>query len=561
MAVVGGASGRRAVPGLLAPPRSPTGALLAALMLVGSLLPSLLPRATSGQVLVSSLAVVTGYALGATTGALARLVVRDRWPVPALRRQLGALAWLLAGVVALVAVVLSPRRMGWIGEQAAAIGASTGAPSWPLVIVGTALAAFVLLVVARALRAGGRGLGRLVVRAMPAHRTAAAWLGGLAMAAVVVLVVAGAYLATARVFTSIDQQTAGQSPPTSSDRSGGPGSLVPFDSLGAEGRTWVSSGPTREQIAAFRPANAGAPEPIRVFAGLESAPTPQQRARLVVEELRRTKAFEREAVVVITTTGNGFIDPVAADALEYVLGGDVASAGMQYSVLPSWLSFLVDKGGSQEAGVVLLREVRAAIDALPETARPRLYVYGESLGAFGSLAAFDGLSPEQAAQQVDGGLWVGPPSTSATWGQWTATATGGPAWAPTTAPLGPLRFAADTAGIEAPWPYGLGPAGYRPTHLLVVQHATDPVVWFDPTLAFARPAWLDDPRGPGVPSQARWWPVLFVEQVAMDLAPAGSAPRGAGHDYGEEVPAAWVSVLAPEDWTAADTERLTQAVG
>ena len=36
MAVVGGASGRRAVPGLLAPPRSPTGALLAALMLVGT---------------------------------------------------------------------------------------------------------------------------------------------------------------------------------------------------------------------------------------------------------------------------------------------------------------------------------------------------------------------------------------------------------------------------------------------------------------------------------------------------------------------------------------------
>ena len=49
--------------------------------------------------------------------------------------------------------------------------------------------------------------------------------------------------------------------------------------------------------------------------------------------------------------------------------------------------------------------------------------------------------------------------------------------------------------------------------------------------------------------------------VITATAPAGSAPRGAGHDYGEEVPAAWVAVLQPEDWTAADTARLTQAVG
>ena len=41
------------------------------------------------------------------------------------------------------------------------------------------------------------------------------------------------------------------SPPTSSLRSGGPDSLVTWESLGKEGRRFVSTGPTTEDITEF----------------------------------------------------------------------------------------------------------------------------------------------------------------------------------------------------------------------------------------------------------------------------------------------------------------------
>jgi uncharacterized membrane protein len=41
---------------------------------------------------------------------------------------------------------------------------------------------------------------------------------------------------------------------------------------------------------------------------LKSAETPQARAGLHLAELKRTGAFDREVLVVATTTGTGFLD-------------------------------------------------------------------------------------------------------------------------------------------------------------------------------------------------------------------------------------------------------------
>ena len=100
----------------------------------------------------------------------------------------------------------------------------------------------------------------------------------------------------------------------------------------------------------------------------------QDRADLVVRELQRTGAFDRKALVVVTTTGTGWVDPASVDALEYVLGGDTAIAAMQYSYLPSWISFLADKSKAQEAGVALFRGVYDAWSKLPADHRPQLYM-------------------------------------------------------------------------------------------------------------------------------------------------------------------------------------------
>ena len=70
-------------------------------------------------------------------------------------------------------------------------------------------------------------------------------------------------------------------------RSGSPASLVPWETLGKEGRRFVAAGrdPAQLGAAAGRPAC----EPVRAYVGLESAPDPQARADLAVAELDRDR--------------------------------------------------------------------------------------------------------------------------------------------------------------------------------------------------------------------------------------------------------------------------------
>ncbi len=56
-------------------------------------------------------------------------------------------------------------------------------------------------------------------------------------------------------------------------------------SLGNQGRSFVAGGPTITKLQQFNAATAR--QPIRVYAGLESAPTARARAALAVRELER----------------------------------------------------------------------------------------------------------------------------------------------------------------------------------------------------------------------------------------------------------------------------------
>ena len=69
----------------------------------------------------------------------------------------------------------------------------------------------------------------------------------------------------------------GVSPPASALRSGSPSSLVSWDSLGRQGRAFVAGGPSVAEIE--RLTGRPAAEPIRVYAGLASAPTLPGEAR------------------------------------------------------------------------------------------------------------------------------------------------------------------------------------------------------------------------------------------------------------------------------------------
>ncbi|MFS2185008.1 alpha/beta-hydrolase N-terminal domain-containing protein, partial [Kosakonia cowanii] len=69
--------------------------------------------------------------------------------------------------------------------------------------------------------------------------------------------------------------------PSDALKTGSSASLMTWESLGRRGREFVAGGPEAQEISAFthRPAK----EPLRVYAGLNSAATPEERAALALE--------------------------------------------------------------------------------------------------------------------------------------------------------------------------------------------------------------------------------------------------------------------------------------
>src|SRR6266540_2982148 len=161
-------------------------------------------------------------------------------------------------------------------------------------------------------------------------------------------------------------------------------------------RTWVSQGLV-SGIAAAIGYGTGVVlgwltrKLVRVYAGLASAPSLADRATLAVRELVRTGAFSRKVLCVVFTTGTGWVDPRAASSLEYMYNGDSALVGMQYSTLPSWISFAVEREKSTAAARELFNRVYAQWSTLPPGQRPKLLVFGESLGSYGGEGAFSGI--------------------------------------------------------------------------------------------------------------------------------------------------------------------------
>ena len=149
-------------------------------------------------------------------------------------------------------------------------------------------------------------------------------------------------------------------------------------------------------------------EPIRIYGGLASADGAGAQAALAVRDLERTGGFQRKNLLVVTTTGSGWVDPALVDTFEYLSGGDCATVAIQYSYLPSWISYLVDQSKALAAGRALFDAVYGVWAKLPQGDRPKLYVAGESLGSFGGEAAFTG--ENDLANRTSGALFAGPPN-------------------------------------------------------------------------------------------------------------------------------------------------------
>ncbi len=261
----------------------------------------------------------------------------------------------------------------------------------------------------------------------------------------------------------------------------------------------------------------------------------------------------RKALLVVTTTGSGWVEPSAATSFEYLNGGDSAIVAMQYSHLPSWLAFLVDQRRAREAGRDLFDAVYDHWSSLPVDDRPRLYVFGESLGSFGGEAAFSG--EVDLANRTSGALFVGPPSFNPLYRDFVDGRTPGSREVEPVFHDGRIIRFANRARESIP------PAGqpWDRTRVVYLQHASDPVTWWSPDLLLRRPDWLEERRGSDVSDSMRWVPLVTFWQVTADLALGFSNPPGHGHNFSGEHVDAWNAILQPS--RAGPTPMAREASG
>jgi uncharacterized membrane protein len=244
----------------------------------------------------------------------------------------------------------------------------------------------------------------------------------------------------------------------------------------------------------------------------------------------------------VTSTGSGWVNAASADTFEYLNGGDSAIVSMQYSYLPSWLSYLVDQTKAREAGRALFDAVYNRWSKLPTDARPRLFVSGESLGTFGGETAFSG--EYDLRNRTSGAVLAGPPNFNTLFSDFRQNRdAGSPEIQPVYKDGRTVRFTNDaTTGIPPQGPPWDG------TRVAYLMHASDPIVWWSPRLVFGDPDWVDE-HGKDVLDGIFWAPFVTFWQVTGDLTFAAGVPDGHGHTYKKEYVDAWNAVLRPDGVT------------
>ncbi|MCC5883723.1 MAG: alpha/beta-hydrolase family protein [Halomonas sp.] len=527
---------------------STAGLLLGTLLFAFSLSPSLLPRPTYSQGIVSGLSFAAGYAMGFTAHWLWDYLHLQR-PGPRVERGIKLAA---AGICTVIAVIFLWQASAWQNSIRALMGVEEVSGVRPISIALIAMAVFaLLLLLVRLFRLTFRFMARKMRRFVP-HRVSNL-LGIVAAAALFWSVIDGviftlALRAADNSFQQLDELILDELlPPTDPMKTGSEQSLVSWEALGGRGRRFVTQGPTGDDIGAFL--GEDAMDPVRVYVGLSAADTPAERAQLALQELQRVGAFDRSILLLATPTGRGWVDPAAQNTVEYLHRGDIATATVQYSYLPSHLALLTEGDYGAENARALFTTVYDYWSALPEETRPRLYLHGLSLGSLNSDLSFDFY--DIIDDPFHGALWSGPPFRSETWRTVTQERDRGtPAWLPTFRNGAVVRFMNQYQGLDEP------DQAWGDFRIAYLQYGSDPITFFEPQILWREPEWMREPRAPDVLPELRWFPVVTMLQLLADLA-VGRAPPGYGHSIAaEHYLDAWLALTEPEGWSEAELERL-----
>jgi uncharacterized membrane protein len=525
------------------------GALIAGCL---SFTPSLLPRSGIIQGIVWGITAAIGYGLG-VIGAWIWRAFADREPRRPRRRS-----WL---VFFISAAVLTVVFFGLGQYWQYLIRKLMGVTEYNIVLVVAspfvaALVFCLILLIGRGLRGLYHWVAHLLHRWMGQRAArAVGWIlvAGLTYVVVTGLLFQGFVNAMNSAYSLRDTKTAeGVHQPTTSLRSGGAGSVIPWDTLGWQGRNFIGKGPSVNDIEKFT--GQPAMEPIRIYTGLASASNAEARAALAVRDLERAGGFQRKYLLVVTTTGSGWVDPALSDSFEYLTGGDSATVAIQYSYLPSWISYLVDQAKAREAGRALFDAVYGPWSQLPPNQRPRLLVAGESLGSFGGETAFSG--EQSLANLTDGALFAGPPNFNTLFREFTDHRdAGSPEVQPTYHDGRIVRFA-DNASTDIPPDGQAWPA----SRVLYMMHPSDPIVWWSPHLIFSEPDWIGEAPGKDVLEGMFWIPLVTFWQVTADLPFATGVPAGHGHKYTSEYVDGFNAVMRPAAITPQELTDLRKII-
>lgn len=368
---------------------------------------------------------------------------------------------------------------------------------------------------------------------------------------------------------------AGYQQPWEPERSGSVWSHEKWIALGAQGRVLVGGGPRARDIAEVlgvvgaggvsAAAAAATPalrkeirEPIRIYGGLVAGRSLETIVHQVRREIFRTGALRRDCLVIHTSTGTGWVSDWQVDTVEFLTGGNCATVSMQYSFVQSPIAYIADRDTPVRAGKLLIEAVLELVEDMENP--PKVFVAGESLGAYGTSAAFTSI--EDLLARTDGAVFSGAPRFTHLIRQLTRRrAPGSPERLPLVDSGRHVRFVAHKSHVHHDWrgrPYA---AAWQHPRVAVVQFASDAIVWWDKALFYRQPAWLREPGSRGVPAPAaqhvdvvsdlRWVPFTTGWQVAVDMLNTKRAPADHGHNYRDIMVPVWRGVLG-DDLLAVD---------
>ena len=314
-------------------------------------------------------------------------------------------------------------------------------------------------------------------------------------------------------------------PPATPLVSGGADSPIPFADLGQQGRRYVTDVVTPALINEVMGEEAVA-HPIRTYVGFNSEPIYQTgRAELALAELDRTGAFDRSHLLLVSPTGTGWVDHTLIETAEFLTRGDLATCCIQYGRYPSFLSVQKVALGQGQFRL-LLWGVKQRLAERPPERRPRVLVFGESLGAWTSsdVVMFQGVEGFDH-YGIDRALWVGLPWLA----KWSRS--GMTRGASTLVPEGTVGVFDRYEQLQE-----LDDEQRARLRAVILSHDNDPIAVLGPELLIQPPWWLaDGRRGRGVPEAMRWRPLVTFIQTAMDAANAMVSVPGKfgsfGHDY------------------------------